>query len=264
MQLVVSAGSLPIQKEIDSPFLSSSCVSGSSQRRLLDVFQFDRFPTPHTGDASCAFLRPVLLPWGLNRSAQSITLENPSCVVSGISKLSHYFPKTALDVYSDYNDVPQRCIPHDINVALKEAMSVIHNVIPNGRYAISLILSSGKRRDINSAVCKELYVAWGLPGIDVDRRWSSTFKILKEAFIARHVMTATLHCITKLQSTCKAPWSKMLKDMASTNLACFCNSRLRSQNLIRVLLCNEKPQYNALRVFSCQMKCTRQNSGRWF
>lgn len=159
------------------------------------TLDFKRFPTPHSGDNTCIFLRNILDEWKISGDIQCITTDNASDVCKGVRLLFQQLKDDFPDRYTTLDSFHVRCIAHVINIGVKECISSIDEEVGKIREAINTIKVSVKRRDVFEAVRKELKIQCELPSLDCQTRWSSTFQMLKSAFKCRRVLNATLRRI---------------------------------------------------------------------
>lgn len=176
---------------------------------LLD---FPCFITPHTGNSVCNQLISTILEWGIGNKVQSITTDNGSDVVSGVTKLNNILLTMFPDQRRIENSFHIRCVAHVLNLAVKDCMKIVHSEISSIRHAIHALSISTKRRDIFLSLCKELHCSVEIPGLDVDTRWSSTFIMIKKAYKAKRVIMSTISRIQDFNNTITdLEWEKARK-----------------------------------------------------
>ena len=161
------------------------------------LLEFKRFLTPHTGEAAKVFLKEVIGEWNLNRRISSVTTDNAADMVKGIELLRKDLDKETPGMYAS-TSFHTRCVAHVINLAVKECMSDIHSKIDKVRKLLNAIRASIKRRDVFDSVKLEFNMDVGLPELDVETRWSSTFGMLKSAYKARRLLNAVIERVPEL------------------------------------------------------------------
>lgn len=155
---------------------------------LLD---FQRFPSPHTADATSALLCEIMDRWNITKKIHSITTDNASDVVSGINKVFLSLQLKKENGYlSTLKDFHIRCIAHVINIAVKDSLVLVHSQIAAVRNLVHACRCSVKRRDRFEEIKKVVGVNATLPCLDVETRWSSTFEMVHSATKAKLVFNA--------------------------------------------------------------------------
>lgn len=154
----------------------------SDLNKVSIVLDFVSFVTPHTGDASCALLPAVINSWEIGGKMHAITTDNAIDVCGGASKLLTRFAAEvpAPPILEDYHVL---CIAHVLNIAIKECIELIREEIGNILSLVNSVLTSVKRSDIFESVKIELGRA-KLSVLDVETRWSSTFVMIKSAYVS--------------------------------------------------------------------------------
>ena len=94
-----------------------------------------------------------------------------------------------------------RCLAHIVNLAVKAALSKIHNVVESLRKMVSAVRLFVKFRDRFESLKSALNLSKVLlPGLDVETRWSSKYFMLSKAIKARPILTALCSEIDELQN----------------------------------------------------------------
>lgn len=152
---------------------------------LLD---FQRFPTPHTADATCTTIIDILENWHVAGKVQAITTDNAADVISGVNDV-HKYLCTIHHLNVTLEDFHVRCIAHVVNLAVKDALEITHAKIAAVRNLVHACRCSIKRRDRFEEIKKSVgSIEVSLPTLDVQTRWSSTFIMVKNARKARLVL----------------------------------------------------------------------------
>lgn len=138
------------------------------------IFDFRRFPTPHTGEATCNFLEQVVSTWKLGSAIQAITSDNATDMVSGARKLWTVLRTQHPTSYTTKDMFYVRCISHVPNLAVKECMKIEEGPDRNIRAVVSSLGALVKRKDEIMSVVKELNMEPSLPTVHCETRWSST------------------------------------------------------------------------------------------
>lgn len=156
------------------------------------IIEFDRFYTPHTGEAVEAFLRDVIERWGISQRVQAVTTDSASDMIRGMSLLHRWLSSIDPNMPQLRSHFHIRCFAHVLNLATKECMKDIHSHISKIRALLSTLRSSVKRRDLFNEVKTELGLKYELPSLDCETRWSSTFEMISDAFKCRRVLNAVV------------------------------------------------------------------------
>lgn len=78
-----------------------------------------------------------------------------------------------------------RCILHIVNLAVKDFFDMFHVEVHSLRSLVSAINYSVKRRNLFGSAKKTLNTSVSMQGLDCEARWSSTFKMIQEAYNAK-------------------------------------------------------------------------------
>lgn len=91
-----------------------------------------------------------------------------------------------------------RCLAYVANLGVKECSGLMRDEISTITSLISSVRASVRRNDLFDSSRIEVSDDAKLPVLDVDTRWSSTFRIIKEAFTGRLIFTAVCNRIHEL------------------------------------------------------------------
>lgn len=101
-----------------------------------------------------------------------------------------------------------RCIVHIVNIGAKAFEKVLHPKMERIRSVLNSLRSSVKRGEIFGEVRVELGVAVELPPMDTEKRWTSTFNMIRKAYAVRSVINTVVNRANELleQNITEAEW----------------------------------------------------------
>lgn len=105
------------------------------------MLEFERFIIPHTGHAACHFIYEVIKYWGLNKSIMAVATDNASDMVSVVRELNEKLRnKLGDDDFSlRVDNFHVRCLPHVVNLAVKDCMGIVHDKVSEIRSVLNTI-----------------------------------------------------------------------------------------------------------------------------
>lgn len=132
------------------------------------ILDFRRFPTPHTGEATCHFVEEAVSNWNLGAAIQSISRNNATDMISGARKLwtvlrtQHPTSHPTIDIFH------VRCISHVLNITVKEYTEDRERSVRKLRVVVNSLRALLKRKDAFCALEKSS--TWSSPYLQLTVR----------------------------------------------------------------------------------------------
>ena len=111
------------------------------------IFDFRRFVTSHTCEATALLIYGSLEKWSLVYKNRTITTEKTSDMTSGVAALYEKL-RTHCTSHASLRDFHARCLAHMVVRAVKSWLSLIHHEISSVRSLINSVKASVKRSDL--------------------------------------------------------------------------------------------------------------------
>lgn len=96
------------------------------------------------------------------------------------------YTKTSLNQYWSQASFNMRCIAHNLNLEVKDCMSLIHDKQNKIRRLLTSIQRLAKPQDSFEDI--KIGINCELPGLDLKTLWLTTFTMIQIAFAARSIM----------------------------------------------------------------------------
>lgn len=155
------------------------------------VIEFDRFYTPHTGEAVEVFLMDIIERWGVWKRMWVVSTDSASDMIRGTSLLHRWLSLIDPNFPQLRSHFHIRCFSHVLNLATKEYTKDIYIQIFKIRTLLRTLRSSAWRRKflmrrrrnwaINTSSCRS-----------TGERWSSTFETILDVFKCQRVLNAVV------------------------------------------------------------------------
>lgn len=151
------------------------------------VLEFVYFPEPHNQWTTKDLLLSIMHDFKIERKVTSITTDNGGEMVAGVEHVRNELnSKYHLDISKDWHI---RCVCHVIHRGVEDAMELLKKSVKALRELLKGLRHNKKNRELFAEAQQLLKkeTIKDVPGLDVENRWSSMFKMINSCFELRDV-----------------------------------------------------------------------------